>query len=100
MCAEHGFLSIKVKGGVLSPDEEVGTIFALREAFGPHTPLRIDPNGAWTIETAVRCGKALAGTLEYYEDPVKGKAAMAEVAAQVEMPLATNMCCVSFADLP
>jgi glucarate dehydratase len=100
MCREHGFASIKVKGGVLSPDEEVRTIFALREAFGPDTPLRIDPNGAWTVETAIRCGQEMAGTLEYYEDPVKGKAAMAEVAGQVSMPLATNMCCVSFADLP
>ena len=100
MCAQNGFRSLKLKGGVLPPDEEVRTVFALREAFGPDTPLRIDPNGVWTVETAVACGKRMAGVLEYYEDPVKGKAAMAEVARQVEMPLATNMCCVSFADLP
>ena len=100
MCAEYGFQSLKVKGGVLSPDDEVRTIFALRDAFGPDTPLRIDPNGAWSLETAVRCGREMAGVLEYYEDPVLGKQNMADLAKQVPMPLATNMCCVSFADLP
>jgi glucarate dehydratase len=100
MCAEYGFQSLKVKGGVLPPDDEVRTLFALREAFGEDTPLRIDPNAAWTVPTAVRCGQALAGVLEYYEDPVRGVEAMAEVARQVSMPLATNMCCTKFADLP
>lgn len=100
MCAGNGFQSLKVKGGVLPPDEEVRTIFALREAFGPDTPLRIDPNAVWSVATSVTHGKRMAGVLEYYEDPVKGKEAMAEVARQVSMPLATNMCCVSFADLP
>jgi glucarate dehydratase len=100
MCAQYGFKSLKIKGGVLPPDEEVRTVFALREAFGADTPIRIDPNAAWTVETALAQGKKMEGVLEYYEDPVKGKEAMAEVAKQVSMPLATNMCCVSFADLP
>ena len=100
MCKENGFQSLKLKAGVLPPDEEVRTIFALREAFGPDTPLRIDPNGAWSEETAIREGKRLLGTLEYYEDPVTGREAMARVAREVGMPLATNMCCVSFDDLP
>jgi glucarate dehydratase len=100
MCARCGFQSLKVKGGVLPPDEEVRTIFALREAFGADTPLRIDPNAAWSVATAVTQGRKMAGVLEYYEDPVAGKQQMAEVAQAVPMPLATNMCCVSFADLP
>jgi glucarate dehydratase len=102
MCGQYGFQSLKLKAGVLPPEEEVRTLFALREAFGPDTPLRIDPNGVWSVETAVREGKRLAnGVLEYYEDPVKGKEAMAEVSRALPgMPLATNMCCVSFADLP
>jgi glucarate dehydratase len=100
MCRAYGFQSIKLKAGVLPPDEEVRTMFALREAFGAETPLRIDPNACWSVETAVRYGKQLHGTLEYYEDPVAGKEAMAAVAQQVGMPLATNMCCVGFDDLP
>ncbi len=100
MCALHGFQSLKLKAGVLPPDEEVRTLLALRDAFGPGTPLRIDPNAAWTLETAVRAGRELENVLEYYEDPVAGKEAMAALARQTNLPLATNMICVSFADLP
>ncbi|HEY8285816.1 MAG TPA: enolase C-terminal domain-like protein [Chloroflexota bacterium] len=95
-----GFKSLKLKGGVLDPDQEAATIRALREAFGPDVPLRHDPNAAWSVETAVRVGHTLEGTLEYYEDPTDGKANMAAVAKQVSMPLATNMCTVSWADIP
>lgn len=100
MCAAFGFKSIKLKAGVLPPDEEVRTIRLLREAFGPETPLRIDPNAVWSLETSIRCAKELDGLLEYYEDPVAGKEDMAELAKHTSLPLATNMCCVSFADLP
>ena len=100
MVAAFGFQSIKLKAGVLPPDEEVRTIKLLREAFGPNVPLRIDPNAAWSVETAVRFAEELQGLLEYYEDPVAGKAQMAEVHQRTGLPMATNMCCVSFADLP
>jgi glucarate dehydratase len=43
MCQEFGFQSIKLKGGVFEPQLEVDAMFALREAFGPDVPLRIDP---------------------------------------------------------
>jgi glucarate dehydratase len=100
MCTAFGFKSIKLKGGALEPDVEVDAILALREAFGPDTPLRIDPNAIWSVPTAIRCGQRLSGVLEYYEDPVRGQVAMAEVARAVDMPLATNMCTVSFEDIP
>ena len=100
MVAAFGFRSIKLKAGVLEPAEEVRTIRLLRQAFGPAMPLRIDPNTAWSLDTSIRLGRELEGLLEYYEDPVAGKQAMADLARQVPIPLATNMCCVSFADLP
>ena len=95
-----GFKSIKLKAGVLPPDEEAATIEAMYEALGPDTPLRIDPNCIWGVETSVRIGERLAGRLEYYEDPTDGKANMAAVARRVPMPLATNMCTTSWADIP
>ncbi|HJZ47837.1 MAG TPA: enolase C-terminal domain-like protein [Roseiflexaceae bacterium] len=100
MVRHFGFKSIKLKAGVLPPEEEVRTIKLLREAFGPDVPLRIDPNAAWSVETSVRWAKELEGLLEYYEDPTGGKEGMAAVAKQTSIPLATNMCTVSFADLP
>ncbi len=85
-----GFRSIKLKGGVLEPAEEAATIEALREAFGPDVPLRLDPNCIWSVETSVAVAERLAGQLEYLEDPTDGKANMAAVARRAPMPLATN----------
>jgi glucarate dehydratase len=95
-----GFKSIKLKGGVLEPQLEAATIHALREAFGPDVPLRLDPNGYWGVETSIAIGNELVGELEYLEDPIAGKIGMAEVAKRVPMPLATNMCTTSWADIP
>ena len=100
MCAEFGFQSLKLKGGALDPEVEVASVFALREAFGPDVPIRLDPNAVWSIPTAIHWGKRMEGVLEYYEDPVRGQPAMAEVARAVDMPLATNMCTTAFEDLP
>ncbi|MFI9597382.1 glucarate dehydratase family protein [Nonomuraea sp. NPDC052265] len=96
---EYGFSSIKLKGGVLPPDQEVAGIRALHEAF-PGLPLRLDPNAAWTVETSIRVGRELDGALQYLEDPTPGIAGMAEVARAVPMPLATNMCVVTPEHLP
>lgn len=89
-----------LKAGTLPPEVEVDTIFALREAFGPDTPLRIDPNGVWSVSTAIAWGQRLKGVLEYYEDPVRGQEQMAAVAQAVDIPLATNMCTTAFEHLP
>ena len=95
---EYGFSAIKLKGGVFAPEEEMAAIEALRAAFPSH-PLRLDPNAAWTPQTSVKVASGLAGILEYLEDPTPGLDGMAEVAQQVPMPLATNMCVVAFDQL-
>ncbi|MBD2753698.1 enolase C-terminal domain-like protein [Spirosoma validum] len=100
MCAEFGFQSIKLKGGVFEPRQEVDAMFALREAFGPDVPLRVDPNALWKVETAIQYGKEMEPILEYLEDPVRGQENMAEVRKAVKTPLATNMCTTSFEDIP
>ena len=105
MIDAYGFQSVKLKGGVLPPDEEIAAIRALRDTLGPAVPLRIDPNGAWTVPTSIRVGTALAGALEYLEDPTPGIARMAAVrrgllAAGVETALASNNAVTSFADVP
>jgi glucarate dehydratase len=100
MCAAFGFRSIKLKAGILEPEIEVGAILALHEAFGPGTPLRIDPNAVWSVETSIAWGRKLEGVLEYYEDPTRGQEGMAAVARALSIPLATNMCTTSFDDLP
>jgi glucarate dehydratase len=94
-----GFGSLKLKGGVLPPEEESAAIEALRDAF-PDLPLRLDPNGAWTPETSVEVAERLAGVVEYLEDPTPGIEGMAAVAARTDVPLATNMCVIAMEHLP
>lgn len=99
MIDRHGFRSLKVKGGALSPDTDVATMHALADAF-PDTPLRLDPNAAWTESTAQRVASDLEGALEYLEDPVAGMEPMARIRRGTTIPLATNMCVVNFGDIP
>ncbi|MFJ9742564.1 glucarate dehydratase family protein [Streptomyces sp. NPDC101166] len=94
----YGFTSFKLKGGVFPPDEEIAAVRALAEAFPAH-PLRLDPNGAWSVATSLRVAEELGDVLEYLEDPALGTAAMAEVAAGTDVPLATNMCVTTFAEI-
>ncbi|MEU9455611.1 glucarate dehydratase family protein [Streptomyces sp. NPDC048277] len=94
----YGFTSFKLKGGVFPPEEEIAAVRALAEAFPGH-PLRLDPNGAWSVETSLKVAKELGDVLEYLEDPALGTPAMAEVAADTDVPLATNMCVTTFGEI-
>lgn len=96
----YGFGTIKVKGGVFSPNEELKTMRALRVAFPGHE-LRFDPNALWSVETAIRIGRELEGlSLEWYEDPAWGIEGMRRTRRKVRIPLATNMCCLQLDQLP
>lgn len=99
MVGGWGFGSLKLKGGVFPPAEECAAVEALRDAF-PDLPLRLDPNGAWTVETSIKVADRLAGVVEYLEDPTPGIAGMAAVAARTDVPLATNMCVIAMEHLP
>ncbi|MEU8442398.1 glucarate dehydratase family protein [Streptomyces microflavus] len=95
----YGFASFKLKGGVFPPDDEIAAIRALAEAFPGH-PLRLDPNGAWSVPTALYVADRLKGVLEYLEDPTGSTQSMAAVAASTDVPLATNMCVTTLAEVP
>jgi glucarate dehydratase len=99
----YGFHTIKVKGGVFPPEQELDVLVALQERF-PHVALRWDPNGVWSLSTAFRIIERCRERnlhLEYLEDPVFGLTAMATVRQKAgSLPLATNTCVFSLADLP
>jgi glucarate dehydratase len=101
MITQYGFGSIKLKGGVFEPEVEIEALYALRVAF-PGMPLRIDPNGGWSVETTRRVMPALSanGLLEYLEDPVVSLQEAGEVAKFATMPLATNMVTIAFGQIP
>lgn len=108
MIAVYGFQSIKFKAGVLDPAVEIETIKQLYKELGPGVPLRIDPNSAWTVDTSVEVGKALAVELSgggYLEDPTAGIDGMSAVRKQlmemgIDTPLASNVAITSFGDIP
>jgi glucarate dehydratase len=95
-----GFQTLKYKNGVLPPEEEIETFIALRQAFPKHK-LRLDPNAAWSVTTAVRVARQLHDhDVEYLEDPVWGLRAMARVNAKAPwVTLASNMSVFAFEDL-
>jgi len=96
-----GFRVFKLKAGVFKPDMELATIDAMNTKFGGKYQLRIDPNGRWTMKTALRIGEKLKKyPLEYYEDPVRGQTAMAEVRRKTGLTMSTNSCVTRFHHIP
>jgi len=97
----HGFRNLKLKVGASHPDVDIATIRMFREEFGPEMGLRIDPNGTWSPQTALRVYKRLEPCdLEYVEDPTWGLEAMARLRRDIDIPFATNMCVVDFDQIP
>jgi glucarate dehydratase len=96
---QHGFTSHKLKAGVFPPDYELEAFRALANAF-PEDNVRIDPNGAWSTEQAIRFGQAIEDLRnDYLEDPVYGLNGMRRVRQMVRVPLATNTVVVNFEQL-
>lgn len=97
---KYGFKTLKYKNGVFPPDDETETFIALRESF-PHLKIRVDPNAAWSVTTAVQfTHRTHEYGMEYLEDPVWGMRAMQRVNAKVPwVTLASNMSVFAFEDL-
>jgi glucarate dehydratase len=94
--ARYGFKDFKLKGGVLDGSREMETVAALAERF-PQARITIDPNGAWSLEEAVRFCSGKRNVLAYAEDPCgaedgySGREIMAEFRRATGLPTATNM---------
>jgi len=97
---ELGVNSMKLKAGVMSPREEVRVLELCRKNLGDDFGLRIDPNGVWSVTTAVRMGRLMENlNIEYFEDPSWGLEGNAAVRKQIKVPIATNMYPNRFDDL-
>jgi glucarate dehydratase len=92
----YGFADFKLKGGVLSGDAEMEAVTALAKRF-PDARITLDPNGAWSLEEAIRLCKGRGDVLAYAEDPCgaengfSGREIMAEFRRATGLPTATNM---------
>lgn len=94
--ARYGFRDFKLKGGVFSGEQEMEAVTALAEQF-PHARITLDPNGAWSLEEAIRLCSNRGNILAYAEDPCgaengySGREILAEFRRATGMPVATNM---------
>jgi glucarate dehydratase len=94
--ARYGFKDFKLKGGVLAGPQEMETVTALTERF-PQARITLDPNGAWSLEEAIRLCSGKQDILAYAEDPCgaehgySGREIMAEFRRATGLPTATNM---------
>ncbi len=96
---KHGFTTHKLKAGFFHPDHELAVFKALAAALPGHR-VRIDPNAVWTVEDAVRIGRALEDlNNDYYEDPCCGLEGMRRVRELVRIPTATNTVVVNLEQL-
>jgi glucarate dehydratase len=92
----YGFNDFKLKGGVLRGEEEIEAVTALAERF-PGARVTLDPNGAWSLEEAIRLCRDQHQVLAYAEDPCgaengySAREIMAEFRRSTGLKTATNM---------
>ncbi len=83
-----GYACVKAKVGI---GDDAGRVAAVRAAIGPDVALRIDANGAWSVDEALACLRALAPSgIELCEEPVHGVAELQEVASAAPLPVAMD----------
>jgi glucarate dehydratase len=92
----YGFADFKLKGGVLRGEAEIEAVTAIAKRF-PNARVTLDPNGAWSLDEAIRLCTDMHGILAYAEDPCgaeagfSGREIMAEFRRATGLPTATNM---------
>ena len=83
-----GYACFKLKVGL--PDD-ADRVAAVREAIGPWPALRVDANGAWTVDEAVHAIRGIEGNdLEFVEQPCGSLRELAEVRQRVSTAIAAD----------
>ena len=102
--SRYGFRDFKLKGGVLAGAEEMEVVEALASRF-PDARITLDPNGAWSLEEAVRLCTGKRHVLAYAEDPCgaedgfSGREVLAEFRQATGLQTATNMVATDWREL-
>ena len=90
---ESGCRTVKVKvaGSRETTEQDVARVAAVRRALGSDGRIRIDANGAWTVDEAERALARLGEFgLEYVEQPCASLREMAQLRRRVDVPLAVD----------
>jgi L-alanine-DL-glutamate epimerase-like enolase superfamily enzyme len=85
--ARSGFRILKIKGG-LDPERDVRRVQAIHRAL-PGLTLRLDADGAYTVQAALEVARALATELEMLEQPTPADdwEALREVSKHSPVPI-------------
>ncbi|HEX5088090.1 MAG TPA: o-succinylbenzoate synthase [Nocardioides sp.] len=84
---------VKVAEPGQSAADDRARLEAVRDALGPSGRVRVDANGAWSVDDAVPAIKALdtaAAGLEYVEQPCATVEELAAVRRSVDVPIAAD----------
>ncbi|SDI53376.1 O-succinylbenzoate synthase [Actinokineospora alba] len=84
---------VKVADPGSSLSDDCDRLAAVRDALGPGGLIRVDANGAWDVDTAVRAIRDLdkaAGGLEYVEQPSRTIEELAAVRKRVDVRIAAD----------
>lgn len=84
---------VKVAEPGQSPADDEARLESVRDALGADAAIRVDANGAWTVEEAVTAIRSLdraAGGLEYVEQPCASVEDLAAVRRRVDVPIAAD----------
>jgi len=82
---------VKVAEPGQTPADDLERVAAVRDAIGPDGRVRIDANGAWSVDEAVRAlGELSRFDLEYVEQPCATVEELAAVRRRVDVPVAAD----------
>ena len=88
-----GFRAMKMRFGKPSVAEDAERAAAVREAIGPDIALMADANQGFTVNHAIRLGRAIEPyNLAWFEEPVQAYdlEGSARVAAEIDTPIASG----------
>lgn len=92
---DAGFKILKMKVGLLTVEQDLQRVEAVRAAIGPDCALLIDANHAYNSVTAVRMGKGLERyDVRWFEEPVppEDRDGYRKVRASITVPVAGGEC--------
>ena len=94
MYLEHGYRTLKVKVGGLTPEADAERVGVIRKAVGDDVALMLDANQGWDLPTAVRAARLCEPLgIFWLEDPMPWfdeRHTLRRLKAEVDIPIAAG----------
>ena len=94
MYLEHGYRTLKVKVGGLTPEGDAERVGVIRKAVGKDVAIMLDANQGWNLPTAVRAAQLCAAhDIFWLEDPMPWydeRRTLQRLKAEVDIPIAAG----------